>query len=238
VKVEFTQGYVLHQTPYRDTSLLLDFFSEDYGRCRLIAKGARKTSKRKVNHFQLYQPLSVSWTTYGDLGTVTAAEPYKPAFSLKNNANLCGLYVNELLVRLLPLHEAEQSLFHIYETTLKSLANAEQIEVTLRLFEKHLLEQLGYGLNLTYEAEQGTAISSEKSYYYQQNVGLLVAYDGCPFPTISGRSIQKLVNGRGFDDDSLLEIKQLMREVIRHHLGGKPLNSRQLFAQMQHYAAQ
>lgn len=237
MKSELTNVFILHQRPYRETSLLLDLFSEQYGRVTLIAKGVRKKQQRMAAQFQLYQPILLSWFGRGDLQTVSTVELLEPRYVLPAGSVFCGLYINELLLRLLPLHDAEPALFTIYKQTLMALQEQENNEITLRLFEKKLLHHLGYGLVIDRESETGQEIQAEQHYSYHADIGLIVGQQGTDQLLISGRSLQHLSDEKGFDQHSLLEIKQLMRSVINFYLGGKPLKSRQLFAEMNKYTS-
>ncbi|MFW5446593.1 MAG: DNA repair protein RecO [Methylophagaceae bacterium] len=227
-----TACYILHQRPFRESSLLLDVFSETHGRVSLIAKGARQKKRSQMGLYQLYQPLLLSWTGRSELLTLTAAEADGPRFILKAESALCGLYINELLVKLLPLHEAEPEIFIAYKNALESLQQADETQLTLRLFEKRLLTHLGYGLVLDREYDNGRLVDEEQQYYYQADAGLVRWFPGQNQPAISGRSLQSLANESNFDVKSLAEIKQLMRAVIHFYLGGKPLQSRQLFTEL------
>jgi DNA repair protein RecO (recombination protein O) len=235
-QVELHPCFVLHQKPYRETSLLVDVFSQNFGRCRLIARGSRTSHKKSVKHYQLFKPLLLGWSGYGELQTVTQVEENGASFSLKQDASLCGLYINELLVKLLPLHEPEPGLFETYQHTLSGLQLNEFNEWLLRLFEKQLLQQLGYGLDLETEAETGLAVDEQKQYYYQANSGLLQWTSIVKTPPILGRSLKLFAKGEMLDANSLKEIKTLTRGLIQYYLGDKPLRSRQLFAEMQRYA--
>ena len=234
---ELTPAYILHQRPFRETSVILDVFSEHYGRVSVLARGARQTKKRYLNPYQLFQPLLLSWRGRSELQTVTQVEVAAPAVLLRGNAALCGLYLNELLVRLVPSHEPEPSLFDSYQQTLQQLVQQpDSFEVSLRLFEKQLLVELGYGLQLEVETENSRPIETHLRYSYHFDRGLVLNLDNTDKNTISGRSIQHLQQETGFDAQSLQEIKQLMRTVINYYLGGRPLQSRTLFAQMKQYS--
>jgi len=224
--------FILHQRPYRETSLLLDVFSEQYGRVSLIAKGVRQKKRSKMGLYQLYQPLLLSWMGRSELLTLTSAEAHEPRYILKAEAALCGLYINELMVKLLPLHEAEVEIFAAYQNALESLQQADNTQLTLRLFEKRLLSHLGYGLVLDREFDNGQLIDEQQQYYYQADAGLARWSFGNKQAAISGRSLRHLADETGFDSQSLKEIKQLMRTVIHFYLGGKPLQSRQLFTEL------
>jgi len=233
---QLSPAFVLHQRPYRETSLLLDVFSEQHGRVSLVAKGVRSKKRNQSGILQLYQPLLLSWIGKGELQTLTAAEEDKPRYILQANSALCGLYINELMVKLLPLNLPETDIFTAYKNVLFNLQDTDDTEVELRLFEKRLLINLGYGLVLDREVETDQQIDELTRYIYRPDAGLYRWHDGVNEPSISGRSLQHLIDERDFDKQSLSEIKQLMRSVIHFYLGGKPLQSRQLFAQLQQYA--
>ena len=235
MNTELTPAFILHQRPYRETSLLLDVFSEYYGRVSLVAKGVRSKKRSQSGLLQLYQPLLLSWVGRGELHTLTACEADSPRYILKADSALCGLYINELIVKLLPLNIPEIEIFKAYQRVLPSLQQADNTEIQLRLFEKRLLSCLGYGLVLDHEVETQQSIDENQRYTYRPDTGLYRWAEGQQEPPISGRSLQHLITERDFDEQSLPEIKQLMRNVIHFYLGGKPLQSRELFAQLRHY---
>ncbi len=238
MNVELTPAYILHQRPYRETSVLLDVFTEHFGRVSLIAKGVRKSKYNYAGALQLYQPLLISWFGRGELHTLTAVEVDKPRYILQAESALCGLYINELMVKLLPINLAEPTIFNAYEHILQCLHQADNIEVALRLFEKCLLTHLGYGLVLDRDSETGALIEHNQRYNYRPDAGLYRCNNDDDPSAISGRSLHHLLTERDFDKTSLSEVKQLMRNVIHFYLGGKPLQSRQLFASMKRYSNQ
>jgi DNA repair protein RecO (recombination protein O) len=227
-----TPCFILHQRPFRETSVLLDVLSQQFGRVSLIAKGVRKQKRSQMGLYQIYQPLLIAWAGRGELQTLTQLETLSPRYLLKAESALCGLYINELMVKLLPLHESEQAIFRAYQIALESLQKAENTQLTLRLFEKRLLSQLGYGLVLDREFANGALIDEHQQYYYQADAGLARWYPGQKQISISGRSLQHLADESGFDSGSLKEIKNMMRSVLNFYLGGKPLQSRQLFTEL------
>ena len=163
--VDFSPAFILHQRVFRESSLLLDIVSRDYGRISLVAKGVRKQKRSQAGLLQIYQPLLLSWQGRRDLQTLTAVESNGPAYLLRGESALCGLYINELMMKLLPLGEPEVNLYIDYQKALFGLQEALQNEITLRLFEKQLLGHLGYGLVLDQDVETGESIDKEKDYY-------------------------------------------------------------------------
>lgn len=236
MQVNFCPSFILHQRAYRETSLLLDVFSLHHGRVSLIAKGVKGKKRNQQGLLQLYQPLLLSWSGHGDLYSLRGVEAESAAFILAGDATLCGLYINELLVRLLPIGEADKAIFSAYQAALSRLQDADNNEVALRLFEKLLLSHLGYGLVLDHDVETGQVIDAEQRYYYLPDTGLHRAKTDQTENTISGRSLLHLIDESDFDQTSLKEIKQLMRGVIHFYLGGKPLQSRQLFIELNRYS--
>ncbi|KGM06015.1 DNA recombination and repair protein RecO [Methylophaga thiooxydans] len=228
--MELTSAFVLHHRPFRETSLLVDALTRDHGRVSLVARGMRQQKKRQSHVLQLFQPLWISWYGYSELHTLGQAESSESAFRLIGKASLCGLYLNELLVRLLPIQESEPVIYDAYYQALQSLQQNENEQVVLRLFEKRLLAELGYGLVLRHEAGSLTPIEDNGLYRYLPDSGPQRQLNAGKEPSISGRSLRQLDEEDGFDETSLKEIKIMMRTVINYYLGGKPLHSRQLFA--------
>jgi DNA repair protein RecO (recombination protein O) len=66
-RIELQPAWVLHAQPFQNTSLLVDFFSLDYGRVRAVAKGARRPNARNKALLQPFQPLLVSMMGRNDL---------------------------------------------------------------------------------------------------------------------------------------------------------------------------
>lgn len=230
--MELTPAFVLHHRPFRESSLLVDLFCAEQGRISLVARGVRQTSARKPNPFQPFRPLLLSWYGRGDLFTLSRVEAVEGGYRLGGRASLCGLYLNELLLRLLPGNEPEPRLYDAYRVALGGLQNGDDERIVLRLFEKRLLGELGYGLMLSHEAGSAAAVRDDRWYRYQPDSGPQPAASGSQQGLVSGRSLRLLDAESGFDDASLIEIKQLMRTVINYYLGGKPLHTRQLFAEL------
>lgn len=233
--MELTPAFLLHQRPYQESSLLIDIVTAQYGRRKLVARGVRKTKRRGSNPLQLFQPLWLNWFGHGELQTLQKVETNEAAFRLTGHAALCGLYVNELLFYFLHLHDAEPTLFVLYQQVLAELESTVQPEITLRLFEKHLLDTLGYGINL-HEDTEGQPIQAEALYRYMPGQGFVSSISLSDPQRIEGASLLQFDAEAELDTVRLKQIKQLMRTVINYHLDGKPLKSRQLFAEMQRYA--
>jgi len=228
MRVQLQPAFILHRRPYRDTSLLLEAFSHEHGRLGLVARGAASARSRLKSMLQPFVPLLLSWSGAGDLAALTAAEETGRPAPLPPGQVLAGLYVNELLVRLLPRQDSLPGLFAAYRTLLAELAAADA-EPPLRRFEKCLLEELGYGLSLDREAVSGMPIVAEQRYCYVLDRGPLVADSGVPGVPISGRGLLALRDGMLADPTVLREVKHLTRAALAEQLRGRVLKTRELY---------
>lgn len=232
MRVPLNPGYFLHLRPYRETSLLADVFSRDHGRLTLVARGARRPAGRNSGLYRPMCPLLLAWTQKGEMGTLTGIEASGNAEPPTGRRLIAGFYLNELLVRLLHRHEAHPELYHAYEQALASLAAGEREEPTLRVFEKHLLLSLGYGLVLDHDADSGQPVDPAAEYVYVRSRGpvrrSVVANDEIP---ISGAALLALHAEVLDDAGHALECKRLMRALLADQLDGRPLASRALYRQ-------
>ncbi len=229
MRVLLQSAFILHRRPYRNNSLLLDVFSQEFGRLSLVARGATAPRSRLKGLLQPFAPLLLSWVGAGELATLAAAEEAGLPAPLSPNRVLAGLYVNELLVRLLPRLDPLPSLFAAYGILLAELAAASGEEPPLRRFEKRLLEELGYGLTLDREASSGAAIVAEEHYRYVVDRGpLAVSQTGAGVP-ISGRGLLALRDGSLTDAAVLNEVKRLTRAALAEQLRGRVLKTRELY---------
>lgn len=229
MRVLLQPAFILHRRPYRDSSLLLEALSREYGRLGLIARGAAASRSRLKGLLQPFTPLLLSWTGDGDLATLSSGEEAGRPMPLLQNRALAGLYVNELLVRLLPRRDIQPALFAVYETLLAELATAPDQEPPLRRFEKRLLEELGYGLTLDREAASGQPIVAEAHYRYVLDRGPLAADRTPEGVLISGRGLLALREGMLTDPAVLKEVKRLTRAALAEQLKGRALKTRELY---------
>ncbi|MBI5783626.1 MAG: DNA repair protein RecO [Gammaproteobacteria bacterium] len=234
MRVHQQPAFVLHQRDYSETSLLLEVFTANHGRIGLIAKGARRASSRLRGVLKPFQRLLIGWSGKGELAVLTAAEMDGPGYSLAGPALYCGFYVNEVLLRLLHRHDPHNTLFDAYQMALQQLRMDASNEPVLRIFEKNLLRELGYGLVLDRDIEDRTPIDTRAMYDYVLDRGpVRLAYPELNRPTegvqIRGSSLLALAQECLSDPVALRDAKALMRAALARHLGDRPLHSRKLF---------
>ena len=224
--------WVLHSRPYRETSVLLDLLSEEEGRVRCVMRGVRGDGKRARQWrgvVQPFVPLQGSWAGRHDLGTVRQLEVDGIACALQGKALYCGLYVNELLVRLLYPGEPVTGLLPLYAALLEQLArvDADTLEPVLRRFELDLLELLGLCPDFSSDAVNGEPVQQYGQYRYLPESGFVEVMHGDP--GVSGAVLLAMAR-REFDDLNVRRsAKRLTRLLLGPLLGDKPLASRALF---------
>jgi DNA repair protein RecO (recombination protein O) len=234
VRIKLQPAYVLHQRPYRDTSALIEAFTADYGRVALVAKGVRAAKSRLAGMLQPFQPLLISWSGRTELVTLTGCEADGARLEISGRLTMSGFYMNELLLRLLHRHDPHPVLFQDYLATLAGLAQGEREERALRIFELRLLKEIGYAMTLDRLAGSGEPVEADKVYSYHIERGLTHYNASAPEGIQAlGRSLLSLKDESLHDAQSLRDSKRLMRTVLSRYLGDKPLQSRELFMNLQ-----
>lgn len=230
-RVALEPAWVLHHYPYRDSSLLLEVFTREHGRIGLVARGARSARSRWHSQLQILRPLLLSWSMRGDLGTLTGADNRGMVNVLPGRQVLCGCYLNELLLRLLTRHDPHPDLFVAYEHAVLMLQTGE--EQALRLFEKRLLQELGYGLLLDHEADSGAPLKPDAVYEYRLEKGpVRCRQAGDDGLFLRGSSLIALYNDDLAEPQACREVKRLMRAALALYLGSRPLRTREVLRQL------
>lgn len=212
-------GWVLHRRPYRNTSLLVDLLTDTHGRICAVAKGGRRDPL-----LQPFRSVQVRWRGAGDLKTLLGVEPLAPALPLTGDALYCGLYINEVLMRLLHRDDPHAGLLSLYQDSLAGLAEAGAWrDVLLRNFEFRLLDMLGYGIDLAQDAN-GHELVPGLRYRLVPEQGLVADIGG----HFEGDLLCALARGDWQPEVRRLA-RNLMREALAPHLGDRPLASRELF---------
>jgi DNA repair protein RecO (recombination protein O) len=223
-RIERQPAFILHERPYRETSVLLEVLTRDHGRIGLVARGVRSAKPRFGRGLlRPLQALSLSWSGRGELGTLTDADPVGTPIPLGDEASICALYLNELLLRLLPRNDPHPELITRYAACLGEIARArvEAHAWALRRFERDLLAQLGYALALDVDAA-GAPVHPAHAYHYDPETGAHRSASDALFQ-VSGASLLALASDAMPDTVALRELRRMMRAVLRHHLGGREL---------------
>ena len=226
--------YVLHTYPFKETSLVVELLTRDFGRVAAVAKGARRPRSAMRGMLQSFQPLRATWSGKAELKNLHSLEWDEGLLLLQGEALICGFYLNELLLRLLPREDAHEALFDYYKHTLRVLAADRNLPASLRRFELKMLQEMGYAVPLEHD-EHGAAIEPERVYHYVAERGAATAQQ-TPREIgvkLAGKSLLDMARDDYADAQTQQQSKLLMRMLLAHYLGDKPLHTRQLLIDLQ-----
>ena len=216
-RVSLEHAFILHHREYRDTSRILDVFSARHGRLTLFARGARGPKSRLASLLMPFRPLLLSWTGRGEAAQLCGAEPDGEALPLAAAQLMSAFYLNELIISLTTRHDPQAQLFDDYSRALRRLCVESQPEPALRVFEKRLLESIGYGLELD--------VASASHYLYRPSEGLYEVREDAP-GAYAGRNLLALREESLDDAQSLDVARRVLRQALDHCLEGRELRTR------------
>jgi DNA repair protein RecO (recombination protein O) len=214
-RVSLAAAYVLHQTPWRDSSRIYEVLTRDHGRLSLFARGVRGPKARLAGVLQPFAPLLVSFSLRGEAGNLSAAETQALPTVLPPLAPdrlMAGFYLSELVMKLTLRHDPQPEIYGHYDRAVRSLRAGAGVARELRLFEKRLLDSLGYGLDLRIRA---VADSGPPGVGYHTGA-------------VSAATLSSLAEERLHDTAELEEARQLLRRALASCLEGRTLKTRQV----------
>jgi DNA repair protein RecO (recombination protein O) len=233
-RVDGQSAYVLHLHPYSETSLVVDVFTRDHGRVPLLARGARRPRSAMRGMLMSFQPLELGWFGGGEVKTLARVEWLGGMPLLGGRCLLLGYYLNELLLKMLPREDAHGVLFDAYAEALRALAAGGADAPELRRFEKTLLKELGYGLTLEVDVESGLPVVPDREYAYLIERGPVARRVGDgDTAVVCGQTLLDMAADDYANPRTRVESRHLMRQLIAYHMGGKPLQSRRVFMELQ-----
>lgn len=250
------RGYVLHSYPYRETSLIVQVWTEKSGRFAAVAKGARRPKSATRGVLVPFQALAFTWFGRGEVKTLKTAEPAGAALPLAGASLLSAFYLNELLLKLIHRDDPHERLWGIYDEAISALRDRSRraagvpglvasepgvgepraIEPVLRRFELAMLRELGYAVELGRDAANGAAIDPGRDYWYVMERGPVPAEGTAQRSDavrLSGLTLVHLEQGHFDDARTAAQAKGLMRMLIHHCLNGQELTTRAIVRDLQ-----
>lgn len=224
-------AYLLHHAPWRDSSRRLELLTREHGRITLFARGVRRPASELRAVLQPFHRLLVSWSGRGEAGTLIGAEFDGRVTPLPPARLMSGFYLNELLLRLFERHDAHPHVFDDYADALTRLSGDASEARVLRIFEKRLLDALGYGLDLARDSDSGAVLDPQGHYLFRAERGVARAVQESP-ATYSGASLASLAAEELGDERSLRDARRLLREALSACLDGRDLKSREVMRAM------
>lgn len=230
-RVSDQPAFILHRRDYKESSLILEVFSEQFGRVSVLAQAARK--RRDASHFQICNRLLLGWSGRGEMKTLTQIESQPlmvPGHSLPS-----VFYANELLLYLLAKHQPQTQLFLHYQNLLLEFSQpdhqAQSLALALRQFEMDLLEQLGLLPDLSCLSQHDQPLDAGQYYIIDPINGVCACPPGHPQP-YRGADLLAIAQRR-FDTVSVARAaRRLMRQLIDFNLQGRTLQSRKFYQQL------
>ena len=232
-RAEHEPGLVLHSYPYKETSLILEVFSRRFGRVALLARGARRPRSMLRGVLLAFHPLRITWSVSIELGTLISAEWGGGRLALAGMGLMCGFYLNELLLRLLPRGDPHEALFDAYEGALARLTTGASQAAILRSFERRMLAELGYAPLLDRDAANGARIEPAKHYAYEAERGPVETGRANGEMVISGRTLLDMAADNYDSSRTREEARRLLRILIAERLGGQVLHTRAVLSELQ-----
>ena len=222
--------FLLHQRSYGETSIIAEVFTRNLGKMSVIARGAKKPKSKFFGYLVPFSRLKITFSGRSELKTLTNIDR---DLSLTNTylsrKSYSLLYINELMIKLLPKDAEHKPLFDLYSKFIQDSVNEEKMDYLLRNFELDLLEMLGYGINFHADINNEEEIKLYKNYIFVAESGFMASDNAKDF---SGEDIIK-IRERNFADISTKKLKQLTQATIMFCLEGKDLNSRQIFRRLE-----
>lgn len=231
-------AYVLHSIPYKETSLIIKFFTREHGIVHLVARGIKRKKKYLSAILQPFVPLLIHWKYYtSELATLYQAEASNVPHQLIGLSLFGALYINELLIKLLAIMDPYSELFDSYKQFLEKLKdlhikeNQADLEKHLRTIEKKILKAIGYELQLDRESQTNISIKLNEKYYFDFDNGLQRLEKNSVIFTqaFNGASLLALHNDIYSNEQERKEAKLFMRNVLAKFLGKQSLNTKKLF---------
>jgi len=226
MREQLQTAYCMHSRAYRESSQIIELLTLEHGLVSCVRKGSRK---KNASADYLFSPLLVSWVGKGDLLTLTHIEAKQTRRITQPNLSIVAMYLNELILKLVPKSSPSKEVFGLYENILESLDQEEKQENLLRLFEIELLSLIGHGLSLDKEMDHETTINKDSMYRYDVGIGpVCVSKNNNAWNIVSGATLLGLQSPLSMESSCLTEAKQLMRGIINWHLDKRRLHSREI----------
>ena len=226
-RTQLEPAWLLHHRPWSDTSRILELLTRGHGRLTVFAHGARRPKSPWRSVLMPFQPMLVSWSGRGDGSTLTGAEIAGAIAAIPPAQLLSAFYLNELLLRLLPKEDRHERLYDAYGDALDGL-RARPGPVALRQFERVLLDELGYGVDLARDAGSGETVEPDRYYHFEPGRGVYTVREGGVGDALSGHDVIAVARGEFAATGAQAAARRIFGAAIAHCLEGRGLASREV----------
>ena len=227
-------GFVIHSRRYRENSRILELLTRDHGRIALLGRISAKRGGKEQAALQPFQESRFYWRGKSELKNMQSVDAIT-RITLNQEASICGLYCNELLLYLLDKHLPQPELYDQYKMTLAALSSGTRLAQSLRAFEMILLDELGYGLNLDHDSQTGEALMLDEEYYFHPEAGVSKMQPEGAVWLVSGAGLAAM-RRLDFSDPQVARMaRQMLAASLQVQLGNRQLKSRKLMQSFMKY---
>jgi len=230
-------AYILNRRPFRDSSLLLDIFTEDQGRICCVARPAKKRGKVVKGHTEPFRYLHIQWLGKGDVQTLTEADE-RGRHDIPASELMFGIYINELIMIFTRQHEPNVELFNAYKYTLHKIGDSLINQQILMRFELFLLQNLDYSIAVDKSKKELEKLIESKTYFnFSTDNGLYIdkdkSIDDGSYQAqkllISAELLLALQDIQNMQESHWKELRVFLDKVFST-LAPRPINSRKLLS--------
>ena len=237
-------AYVLHRHDWSESSLILEVFSRHYGRIALVAKGVKRPTSSFRPVLLPLQPLHLAFGGDAEIRTLKAAEWQGGHVMPIGDALMSGLYLNELLLKLLARDDPHPRLFDVYANVVEVIASehGEALQPALRAFELLLLREIGLLPLLDVQTMTLAPLSPDLRYTLVPEGGLRQVHPG-DRASLTGAQWMALQHALAEDapfittlracSEVMSELKPQLRTLLNYHCGVTTLRTRQMMIDLQ-----
>lgn len=227
-------GMVLHARRFRENSRIVEWFTREAGRVATVARVPRRRAAATLAALQPFREALLHWRGGGELVTLTGLDAGRH-FPLAGEAQVCGLYCNELLLRLTRRGLPQPALYGAWRDTLAALAAGGAPAPLLRAFEWQLLTALGYGLHPERDSETGAPLEPGRPCHYHPAHGFTARPLASGSLTVAPATLAALQRRDWTAPGQAAALRRLLGRAIDHLLEGRPLRSRALLRALTRY---
>jgi len=141
-----TEAIIIKKTKLGEADSILTLYTPHMGKIQGFAKSVRRPRSKLAGHLELLTYSLVSLARGRNLDTITGSQTINSFLPLKSELWLtsCALYTTELINQFTADHIENYPLFQLLKEIMEQLCQAGDKELTLRYFELHLLNEVGY----------------------------------------------------------------------------------------------
>lgn len=225
-----TAGFVLHTLSYGESDLIVTFYSNEFGKLKGIAKGAKRSKKRFANVFEPFSLTNIIFTRKSRdmLAFIETCEiiDHYDAIRRDLEKTLMASYFIDLVDHFSPEGKKNEQVFELLQTFLPLLGSQKASDALVRFFEIRILKLSGFEPALDRCIICHTPVTNGSAYYFHAQEGGIKC-SGCTKPqrfdqSVSAGTVRTLLLGKDMDIDKikLIALSESLARESRNILTG------------------